>query len=239
MKKSLKLPIILAAGGLAISAAWAAVAPQTPATPPLRAGTAAPARTATPAAGAKTQSPAAPVAAAPAYPQLVAALPRAVPDKGVRRVALLRGLDKVKGTSTDITAPAGVPVTFGSLAITLRTCHTVPPEEPPETTAFLQIDETKNFDPKTRTNVPKRMFSGWMFASTPALNALEHPVYDVWVITCRTDAPETVASTAVAPVATGAPPAPVEETAPAPTTVAPGTVPATPPAAPDAARPNE
>jgi hypothetical protein len=238
MKTRLKLPIMLAAGGLAVSVAWAAVAPpQTPAAPP-RAGTPAPGRagaTAAP-AGVRTQ-PTATAATTPVYPQLAAALPKAVPDdKGVHRVALLRGLDKVKGISTDITAPAGVPVKYGSLAITLRTCHTVPPEEPPETTAFLQIDETKNFDPKTRTNVPKRMFSGWMFASTPALNGLEHPVYDVWVITCRTDAPETVASTAVAPVATNAPATPaVEESPPTATTVAPGTAPAVP----ATARPNE
>jgi hypothetical protein len=81
-------------------------------------------------------------------------------------------------------------VRYGSLSITLRYCHTVPPEEPPETTAFLQIDE---IDANAANAPPKRLFSGWMFASTPALNGLEHGVYDVWVITCRTDAPEVVA----------------------------------------------
>jgi hypothetical protein len=107
----------------------------------------------------------------------------AVPDKnGVRRMAILRGLDKISGRAIDINAPSGVPVRFGTLTITARYCYTVPPEEPPETAAFIQIDDG---------NPLKRVFSGWMFASTPALNGLEHPVYDVWVITCKTEEPAT------------------------------------------------
>jgi len=116
----------------------------------------------------------------------------AAPDaRGVKRMVVLRGLDKVTGRAIDINAPSGVPVNFGSLIMTARYCYTVPPEEPPETTAFLQIDEGKKGEPA------KRLFSGWMFASTPALNALEHSVYDVWVITCKTDEPAPAASAAV------------------------------------------
>jgi hypothetical protein len=108
----------------------------------------------------------------------------AAPDAhGVRRMVVLRGLDKVTGRAIDINAPAGVAVKFGTLIMTSRYCYTVPPEEPPETTAFLQIEEAKRGEPA------KQLFSGWMFASTPALNALEHSVYDVWVITCKTDEP--------------------------------------------------
>jgi len=108
----------------------------------------------------------------------------AVPDaRGVKRMVILRGLDKITGRAIDVAAPSGVPVRFGSLTITARYCYTVPPEEPPETNAFLQIDDGRPGE------TPKRVFSGWMFASTPALSALEHPVYDVWVITCRTDQP--------------------------------------------------
>lgn len=114
----------------------------------------------------------------------VPTLADATPDKnGIRRMTILRGLDKITGRAIDVGAPSGVPVRFGSLTITARYCYTVPPEEPPETTAFLQIDDGKPGEK------PVRMFSGWMFASTPALNALEHPVYDVWVITCKTDQP--------------------------------------------------
>ena len=106
----------------------------------------------------------------------------AQPDShGVKRLAVLRGLDKITGRAIDIGAPIGVPMRFGTLTLTVRYCYTVPPEEPPETTAFVQIDDNPPSAP------PKRMFSGWMFASTPALSALEHPTYDVWVITCKTD----------------------------------------------------
>lgn len=111
----------------------------------------------------------------------------AVPDaRGVKRMVIVRGLDKITGRAIDVAAPVGVPVRFGSLTITARYCYTVPPEEPPETNAFLQIDDGRPGEPL------KRAFSGWMFASTPALSALEHPVYDVWVITCRTDQPAPV-----------------------------------------------
>ena len=123
-------------------------------------------------------------APAPAHAQSTTrSLDEAVPDEnGIHRVAVLRALDKITGRAINIDAPAGIPIQFGTMTITLRYCHTVPPEEPPETTAFLQIDDNES-------GTPMRIFSGWMFASTPALNALEHGVYDVWVITCRTDEP--------------------------------------------------
>lgn len=125
----------------------------------------------------------------------------ATPDvRGIKRLAILRGLDKITGRATEIYAPAGVPVRFGSLLVTLRYCYTRPPEEPPETTAFLQIDDVH---PGLE---PVRVFSGWMFASTPALHALEHSVYDVWVITCKTNAPAPVSPAPVAaPVKTPKP----------------------------------
>lgn len=137
-------------------------------------------------AGAQTAAPHS--ADAPIAPNPDAAhkytLSDAVPDaKGIHRMAILRTLDKITGRATDIAAPAGVPVRFGTLEITVRYCHTTPPEEPPETTAFLQIDEMQKDGSK------KRLFSGWMFASSPALNPLDHPIYDVWVITCKTDEP--------------------------------------------------
>jgi hypothetical protein len=68
---------------------------------------------------------------------------------------------------------------FGSLEITVRRCHKTPPEEPPESTAFLEIVDVRPDSPA----VP--LFTGWMFASSPAVSALEHAVYDVWVVDCR------------------------------------------------------
>ena len=134
----------------------------------------------------------------------------AMPDaRGVKRMVVLRGLDKVTGRAIDINAPAGIPVNFGTLIMTARYCYTVPPEEPPETAAFLQIDEAaKKGEPA------KRLFSGWMFASTPALNGLEHSVYDVWVITCKTDEPAP-ASAAAVPSAGAVKPPLAREAAPA------------------------
>lgn len=151
----------------------------------------------------------------------------------------LRALDKITARYTDIEADIGKTVKFGSLEILPRFCDKRPPEEFPETTAFLEIfdrdlasaraaasvkvegvdtaPEAASTDytveeipelgsrqpqaqpaadahvqPATMPTIantpidPDRIFSGWMFASSPALNALEHPVYDVWVIDCKT-----------------------------------------------------
>lgn len=95
-----------------------------------------------------------------------------------RTVAVLQGLDKVTARISEFSAELGVPVTFGTLEVTVQACHKKPPEEPPESTAFLEIREKQRGEPV------KILFSGWMFASTPGLSALEHPVYDVWVLDC-------------------------------------------------------
>ena len=100
------------------------------------------------------------------------------------KLAVLRALEKVTARISDLEAPLDEVVPFHSLAIKVRTCNKRPPEETPETSAFVEIDEQK---PSGET---VRVFSGWMFASSPGLNALEHPVYDVWVIDCKTSAPE-------------------------------------------------
>lgn len=92
------------------------------------------------------------------------------------RVAVLQGLDKVTARVRQIGAPVGETIELGSLAVTVRACLKTPPTEPPEAAAFLEIDE--------RSNGSERIFEGWMFASSPGLSALEHPVYDVWVLDC-------------------------------------------------------
>ena len=94
-------------------------------------------------------------------------------------IAVLQGLDKVTARISTLDAPINQSIRFGTLAIVVRHCRKTPPEERPETTAFLEIDDIR------RGQAPIRLFSGWMFASSPALSALEHPVYDVWVIGCR------------------------------------------------------
>jgi len=94
-------------------------------------------------------------------------------------MAVLQGLDKVTARVVTLNVPVGDTLTFGSLRITVRTCRKASPVEPPESAAFLEIQEAHPDE------AAEALFSGWMFASSPALSALEHPVYDVWVIDCK------------------------------------------------------
>jgi hypothetical protein len=91
---------------------------------------------------------------------------------------VLQALDKITARVSHITVPVGGTVTFGPLQITAKACDKHPPEETPESAAFLQVVEVKQGE------APVGRFSGWMFASSPALSAMEHPVYDLWVLDC-------------------------------------------------------
>jgi len=108
-------------------------------------------------------------------------------------VAILQGLDKVTARVSTIEAPVGDVVRFGGLEIVARHCDKRPPEETPESAAFLDIWEVREGEAAVS------LFRGWMFASSPALSAMEHPVYDVWVLDCRNAAQ-------AAPPAAAAPP---------------------------------
>lgn len=92
--------------------------------------------------------------------------------------AVLRALDKVSARVMTLRAPVGVPVSFGRLQIVARKCMTHPPEETPESSAFLEID-------KALGDKRQPVFKGWMFASSPDLSPMEDPVYDVWVLACE------------------------------------------------------
>jgi len=94
-------------------------------------------------------------------------------------VAVLQTLDKVTARVRTIDVRVGTTVRFGTLLIRVDHCDKRPPEETPESTAFLEIAEQRPGEQPVLT------FAGWMFASSPALNALEHPVYDVWVLDCK------------------------------------------------------
>lgn len=96
---------------------------------------------------------------------------------------VLQGLDKVTARVSTIEVPVGGTVRFGTLEIIPRTCDKRPPEDPPESAAFLDIWEVR------RGEAAQSLFRGWMFASSPALSALEHPVYDIWVIDCKNSQP--------------------------------------------------
>ena len=92
--------------------------------------------------------------------------------------AILQGMDKISGRIIKFEAPVGQSVRFGTLEMIVRTCRKRPPEETPESAAFIDIWEIKSGEAATS------LFRGWMFASSPAISALEHPVYDVWVADC-------------------------------------------------------
>lgn len=95
------------------------------------------------------------------------------------QIAVLRALDKVSARVSVLEVPVGKTVAFGTLEITARACDKRPPEETPESAAFLEITD------KRPGQAPTTPFIGWMFASSPALSAMEHPVYDVWVLDCK------------------------------------------------------
>ena len=94
------------------------------------------------------------------------------------RVAVFSALDKVTATIQKLEVPINETVQFGALKVTPRVCYSRPPTEQPKTTSFVEVDEIE-LDGKE-----KRIFTGWMFAQSPGLNAVEHPVFDVWLTDC-------------------------------------------------------
>lgn len=106
------------------------------------------------------------------------------------RTAVLQGLDKVTARVTTLRAEVGETVPFGTLEIIVRHCNKRPPEETPESAAFLDVWEMRPGEPAVG------LFRGWMFASSPGLNALEHPVYDVWVLDCENKISSSAATSA-------------------------------------------
>lgn len=95
-----------------------------------------------------------------------------------RDVALLRGLDKISGRVADISIPVGEAATYERLTIQVEQCRTPPEDEAEDAFAFLRIRDERADD--------REVFSGWMFASSPALSAMDHQRYDVWVLSCTT-----------------------------------------------------
>ena len=93
--------------------------------------------------------------------------------------ARLEALDKVTGRTTRIETRIAAPVRFGTLDIVVRACHRRPPESPPDSAGFLDVVERRG-----ETDNAQPVFTGWMFAASPGLSTLEHPVYDVIVLEC-------------------------------------------------------
>ncbi|MEX0752851.1 MAG: DUF2155 domain-containing protein [Xanthobacteraceae bacterium] len=92
---------------------------------------------------------------------------------------IFAGLDKITGRITSFDVAIGETVQFGALQVTPRACYTRPPTETPHTDAFVEVDEV------TLNGEIRRIFNGWMFAASPGLHAVEHPIYDVWLTDCK------------------------------------------------------
>jgi hypothetical protein len=100
-------------------------------------------------------------------------------DKLKNPTAVFSGLDKITGRIISFEVAVDETVQFGALQLTPRVCYTRPPTENANTTAFLEVDEV------TLESKYRRIFTGWMFASSPGLHAVEHAVYDVWLTDCK------------------------------------------------------
>ena len=94
-------------------------------------------------------------------------------------VAVFSGIDKITGRITTFDVYVGETVQFGALQVTPRVCYSRDETEPPKTTTFVEVEEI-TLDRKIR-----RLFTGWMFADSPGLNAVDHAVYDVWLKDCK------------------------------------------------------
>jgi hypothetical protein len=147
-------------------------------------------------------------------------------------IAVFAALDKVTGRISPLEIRINDTVEFGALKVTPRVCTSTPPTEAPRTTAFVEIDETK------LTGEIQRIFTGWMFAESPGLNAVEHPVFDVWLTSCKkpiggvpAESAENEDAEAPAEAAAAAPAAPTPPAAP------PAAAPARPASPPPAGRP--
>ena len=95
------------------------------------------------------------------------------------QIAVFAALDKVTARISKLPVPLNETTQFGSLKVTPRACYSRPPDEQPKTTTFVEVEEVQ------LDGQQKRLFSGWMFAESPGLNAVEHPVFDVWLTGCE------------------------------------------------------
>jgi hypothetical protein len=123
-------------------------------------------------------------------------------QKIANKSAMFSGLDKITGRIIAFDAAVGETVQFGALQVTPRICYTRPPTETPNTDAFIEVDEV------TLQGDVKRIFTGWMFAASPGLHAVEHPIYDVWLTDCKNPVVAATAPPEPPPAAAAAPPKP-------------------------------
>lgn len=110
---------------------------------------------------------------------LIAATGAALAERVSNPIAVFAGLDKITGLTTSFEVKIGEEARFGGLLVKPDVCYSREITEEPKTTSFVEVDEIETDASR------KRVFTGWMFAESPGLNAVEHPVYDVWLTGCR------------------------------------------------------
>jgi hypothetical protein len=125
----------------------------------------------------------------------------------VNKAALFSGLDKITGRIISFDVAIGETVQFGALQVTPRACYTRPATEAQNTDSFIEVDEV------TLQGEVRRIFSGWVFAASPGLHAVEHPIYDIWLTDCKS--PVVAAAEPAAPPPAAAAPAPPARNPPA------------------------
>lgn len=200
-----RLRALMLAGGLMVAGAVAAQttppAPQAPASGPEPTPQPAPAAPGPilpdapaslpvpppePAPEPQAEVPAAPEPKAPEEPEE----PKPPMKRARYDVAILQALDKVTAETIRFEAPVGQPIRYKSLVFTVRACELSAPDEPtPDAVAYLTIDSQPKPVQGRPTPPARQVFRGWMYAASPGLNPVEHPVYDAWLITCRAASP--------------------------------------------------
>ena len=113
------------------------------------------------------------------------------------RVVRFAALNKRNGQTEEFSLKPGGTAHFATLTITVRSCETTPPWDQRMTAAYLQIDDAPVRVRTAAVSPPQRIYSGWMYAESPSLNPLQHPLYDVWVRSCTMSFPETGPGTLV------------------------------------------
>jgi hypothetical protein len=164
-----------------------------------RAG-AAPQAPAAPTTGPQPYVPSAPANIAPTATKPAAATAKPVvtpPDKPAEpvkrpryQVAILQALDKVTTETMRFEAPIGQPIRYKTLVFTVRACETTTPDEDaPDQVAYVTVDTQPKALPGRVAPPGRQIYKGWMYANSPGLNPLQHPVYDAWLIACKTSVP--------------------------------------------------
>lgn len=200
-----------AAAGTGVALARQSTAPQAQPAPPAAQAPAAPAPrpltpapapgelrpaqpTTVPPAVANPNPPASPAPTAQTAPPKPAAAPPAKPTEPAKRqrytIAILQALDKVTTETMRFEVPVGQPIRYKTLIFTVRACETAAADEvAPETAAYVVVDTQPKAQAGRAAPPGRQIYKGWMYASSPGLNPLQHPVYDAWLIACKQSIP--------------------------------------------------